>query len=312
MSGTHLTGLEGTNPLAFLAALGVQVLFEADPDQPRLWWSDDVIPHAVVDESFTIDQIAEKAVDRFSRWRTSHALATKLPGAADMKFPAEHLRTYLSETRADAVGDRLAWCVVSEGSLATRDKKGQKEEVAKPTDLYFTAGQQPFGDIMREIFENTTFDDVANALVGPWSYKSKLPTLMWDVVDDANYALAARNPSKEKKLTNPGAEALAILGFSLYPVFTGQDRTLTTGCRGSWKRGDFSWPLWSHPGSLMSTRSLVSHVGDEGKRPSQSQDLREKRYAGWCIYQVYRSAIRRSDQGGYGTFGPPEIVWQRS
>ena len=44
MNQTRLTGLEGTNPLGFLAALGVQVAFASEGDQPRLWWSDDIIP----------------------------------------------------------------------------------------------------------------------------------------------------------------------------------------------------------------------------------------------------------------------------
>ena len=35
MNGVHLNGLEGTNPLAFLAALGVQVAFASQPEQPR-------------------------------------------------------------------------------------------------------------------------------------------------------------------------------------------------------------------------------------------------------------------------------------
>ena len=52
MNGTHLTGLEGTNPLAFLAAIGVQTAFADEEAQPRLWWSDDVTPHAVVDHGF--------------------------------------------------------------------------------------------------------------------------------------------------------------------------------------------------------------------------------------------------------------------
>ena len=63
MTGTRLDGLEGTNPLGFLAALGVQVAFAHESQQPRLWWSDDVTPRAVVDNRLGIDQI----VDRFAR-----------------------------------------------------------------------------------------------------------------------------------------------------------------------------------------------------------------------------------------------------
>ena len=50
MKEVHLTGLEGTNPLGFLAAVGVQVAFDTEPDHPRLWWSDDfrVMEHEVL------------------------------------------------------------------------------------------------------------------------------------------------------------------------------------------------------------------------------------------------------------------------
>ena len=63
--GTHLPGLEGTNPLGFLAALGVQVAFADEDTQPRLWWSDDVTPHAVVDEAFTVERIAARSLEAF-------------------------------------------------------------------------------------------------------------------------------------------------------------------------------------------------------------------------------------------------------
>lgn len=82
--------------------------------------------------------------------------------------------------------------------------------------------------------------------------------MMWDVVDDRIYALSSFNPSGEKKLTNPGPEALAILGLSRHPVFCGKSRThtgrtnartLTRGCSGSWSQGSYIWPLWSMPAS---------------------------------------------------------------
>ena len=42
MNEIQLTGLEGTNPLGFFAALGVQVAFASEVKQPRLWWNFDV------------------------------------------------------------------------------------------------------------------------------------------------------------------------------------------------------------------------------------------------------------------------------
>jgi len=296
MSGTHLLGLEGTNPLGFLAALGIQVLFEFEEEQPRLWWSDDVIPYAVVDEAFPIDRLVEQAVAEFPRWLESPALNPNLQPKGDVKYTPENLRRYLEAARERRPGDPLAAALVAEGSL---DGKG----VAKPTDLYFTAGRQLFMGMARDILEGVCASDLVEAVEGPWSYASSLPSLMWDVVDDRNYALTAYNPATEKKLTNPGAEALAIGGLSRYPVFAGDERTVTTGCGGRWKRGTFTWPLWSRPAGPGAVRSLVIHA---------SSDRQSDRLSGWGVSHVLRSTIRRSGQGGYGTFGPPSVIWTSS
>ena len=183
---------------------------------------------------------------------------------------------------------------MAEGSL---DNNG----VAKPTDLYFTAGQQKFLAMARQILDGSSLDDLLVGMNGPWKYESKLPSLMWDVSDDRVYALTANDPSKDKKLTNPGPEALAVLGLSLHPVFAGRERTLTQGCSGSWKSGRYSWPLWRKPASSHMVRSLLAHAYDVE---------RYQWFQSWGIFRILRSSIRRSDQGGYGTFGPPEVVWE--
>jgi hypothetical protein len=144
---------------------------------------------------------------------------------------------------------------------------------------------------------------------GPWSYESQLPSLMWDVSDDRVYALAANNPSNrsEKKLTNPGPEALAILGLSLHPVFAGRDRTLTQGCSGNWKDGYYSWPLWCRPATPFAVKSLLAHAYHH---PAAA--VCQRWFRAWGVFRILQSPVRRSDQGGYGTFSPPQTVWQAS
>ena len=307
--GTHLTGLEGTNPLGFLAALGVQVLFDSEDQQPRLWWSEDVIPHAVVSSEFDVGRIVEQALVVFPQWLESPALnpgfGTKVNDTA--KFPPDQILIYLERTRAPEPGNRLAAAVVAEGSL---DGAGK---VAKPTDLYFTAGRLKFLKIARDILTGADRDTLVEGLAGPWTYSSHLSSLGWDTTDDRIYALAAANPAKEKKLTNPGPEALAILGLSLHAVYAGRDlrgrdRTLTQGCAGPWRRGGtYTWPLWTQPATPRAVRSLLAHTtgGDSETRK------RSRNFNGWGIRLIMRSGIRRSEQGGYGTFGPPEVVWSR-
>ena len=304
MNGTHLEGLQGSNPLGFLAAIGVQVAFERDAEQPQLWWTDDVTPHAVVDGAYSLEQIVNRALQVFPSWQASSSAnprrsdGSAMPKGDELKLKPTDIRAYLEASSGDASG--LASALVAEGSL-------DKQRVAKPTDLYFTAGQMKFLDMARKILASVTQTDLQAGLEGPWPYERTLPSLGWDVADDRIYALRASDPSSEKKSTNPGPEALAILGMSRYAVFAGRERTLTPGFSGTWKSGRFSWPLWSKPAGFASVKSLLAHAYSyDSPRASQRQEW----FPAWGVFAVLASPVRRSDQGGYGTFAPSEVVWR--
>lgn len=306
MNGTRLTGLEGNNPMGFLAAIGVQTAFSGEDMQPYLWWSDDVTPHAIVDDRFGVERIADQVLDTAAHWKDSASTNPKRPDGSpipkgdELKFAPDDARVYLDQAcQGDDLGGDLAMSLVAEGSL---DRQG----VAKPSDLYFTAGQQKFLDTVRIILNSVVRDDIMTGLLGPWNYARDIPSLGWDVADDRVYALRANNPSPEKKLTNPGPEALAILGLSRNPVFPGRGRTLTQGCSGSWKAGYYSWPLWRKPATPSAVKSLLAHAYNH------SGESRLRWYSSWGVSMILRSPIRRSGQGGYGTFGPSEVTWRPS
>ena len=303
MIETHLTGLVGTNPLGFLAALGVQVAFVPKEKQPSLRWSRDIVPHAIVDGDLAVEEIVEQAMDTLKRWKDSPAVVPKLADGSDMpngdelKLSPQNIRRYLYQVRQNDLAGGLVTALVAEGSL---DKQG----VAKPSDLYFAAGQQKFLEMVRQILSGVSREDVHSGLVGPWRYASKLPSLGWDVTDDRIYALRAHDPASEKKPTNPGPESLAVLGLSLHHVFAGRGRTLTQGCSGSWKDSRYSWPLWDKPASPRVVKSLLAHAYEPMPK--------NRRYwlRAWGVFKILQSPIRRSGQGGYGTFGPSEVAWQ--
>lgn len=300
MSGTRLTGLKGTNPLGFLAALGVQTLFEHEEESPRLWWTDDIIPHAVVDDRFDMERIIDCAINRsFPAWRTSPALNPRLGGKSDdtAKFSRDGLRSYLEQAGSDAPGNRFASALVAEGSY---DGNGAS---AKPSDLYFAAGPAKFLNDARKVLDNVEPGHLETGLLGPWSFDSDLPSFRWDVGDDPNYALAATKPGVAKQ-TNPGPEALALLGLSLYPVYGSSGRTITQGCSGPWRRGgSFTWPIWTRPAGPGAVKSLLAHI-DYFQQPTP----RSEWYRAWGISRIMRSTIKRSDQGGYGNMSPPRFV----
>ncbi len=293
--GTHLTGLEGTNPLGFLAALGVQVLFEHDEHQPMLWWTDSAIPHAVTSPEFDVDALVDQALQIFTLWAESSALSPGLNTKADndAKFTPTDLRRYLSKTRSNLPGNAFASALVAEGGL---DRLGK---VAKPSALYFAAGPQRFLAITRRILHNVTADDLRSGLLEYRENYSKLPSLKWDIGDDVPYAIAASKPGVDKR-SNPGQESLAILGMSRYPVYCGSDGILTQGYSGPWKNGTFTWPLWTRPATSHTVRSLLTHASAES-----NADL----FRGWGIDLVLSSTVGRTDEGGYGYFSPPQIRW---
>ncbi len=296
---THLPGLEGTNPLGFLAALGVQVIFEKESEQPRLWWSDDIVPHAIVDGNFTVERITDQALKLFPLWAKSPALSPGFGGKAkdDAKFSTpEEIKKYLKTSQSCQYASSFATALLAEDSLANKGN-------AKPTDFYFTAGGMQFLKIARELLEKCSSENIQSGLQGPWEYESTLPSMMWDVTDDRQYALSAADPSKNKKQINPGPEALAIFGLSTLPVFKGADITLTTGCSGKWKRANYTWPIWKYPASSDAVKALLAHV-------THALEKRSQWYKSWGILKILQSRIFRSDQGGYGTFSPPQVIWQ--
>jgi len=299
----ELTGLDGSNPLGFLAALGVISLpGESAMPPPTLEWTEGMIPHAVVSGFASIDEVVDRAMAERERLRgiTAVTFAIDAEQIDDVKLSSEDLRCYIEACLdADDEGQSiaLASALVAEGGY---DNSGK----AKPTDLHFTAGQQKFVRMERELIDGLDAVFLKDALVAPWTYGSELKSFMWDITDDRIYALAAYSPSSssEKKLTEPGAEFLAILGLPAFPVFAGSGRTKTTACGGSWKAGELTWPLWRRSCDAHGARSLVmhAHLGNE------------EWLEGWGVRRLMRSMIRRSDQGGYGTLSPPTEIWRAS
>ena len=304
MAEIELRGLPGTNPLGFMAALGVQVAFESEARAPALRWADGVVPTACVSAELDLDDIVQKVLATANRWAAEPAL-NPAPAADDVKFRAAEIREYLQRAAGTSSG-RLAMALVAEGSLDAVTGK-----VAKPTDFHFTAGRQLFLRMARRILADVTAGEITSALCGPWQYDSALPSLRWDVADDRAYALSAFDPTdntNNPKLTNPGAECLALLGLCMFPAFIGTGKTATTGCSGTWRNGAFSWPLWSRPASPRLARTFVAQIGKDCLKDRR----RSLAFPSLGVFRVMESAIRRNDRAmGLANFGPPKVIWQR-
>lgn len=299
----ELPALHGRNPLGLFAALGtLDVATRSLPDRRvTLRWTDTVDPVAIVEGPDSIEHLIELCdLDRV-RWAASCLLTWSPEGDAtltDLKVSATELRTWLAELarQADHGGrtdvDLMA-ALLAEGGVAG---KGD----SKPTHFHFTAGQQKFLVMVRELQANVNAERIAEALLGPWRYDSPLPVLGWDARGERIFALRGSDPAKEKKLGVPGADWLGFLGLRYFPVtvqqFRGRPQVVTTGCSPGWKAGTFTWPIWVVP----LTSPVVGSVMADSTLANQSTDMLRR----LGIRQVLRAPIRRSDQGGYGSFGP--------
>lgn len=298
------TGLAGTNPLGFLAALGLLDVAHRAHLDPRLSWTDDVVPTAVFDGG-DLAAVTDLVLADRDRWVEDSLVLNYPPDAPFpvLKPPLDGLREWIGAvagSRSHPADLQMLRALVSEGA---RDGKG----VSKPTHLDFTAGQQQFLVAVREIAHAVDRERVEEALIGPWRYDSDTKTMSWDGRGDRVYAVRATNPSNEKRTGVPGADWLAFLGLSFYPVAATTDwQLLTAACDTSWKVSAFRWPLWGVPASYSTTRAVVTDPAIVGLRLTASIDPGVLRARG--IRRVLRAPIRRSDQGGYGSFGGAEAL----
>jgi hypothetical protein len=298
-----LPALEGTNPLGFMAALGVLDATSATFPGVTLRWTEDLVPHAVVAGPGDLGQLLDTLDKDREQWADSAVLRFPAAGQplADAKPDDRQLRQWFEHVgdqnghRADA--DLLCALVAEEAF----DNNGR----AKPTHLHFTAGQQKFLGMVRELAAAVDHGRLQEAICGPWRYDSPLPSLSWDSRGERVYAVRAVNPSNEKRLGVPGADWLAFRGLIFYPVTrTSRGSLRTTACDTAWKSSAFRWPIWTRPATRYVVRSLVADPSLVSQPPKANPaDL-----AARGIASIRQASIRRSDQGGYGSFGAPDTL----
>jgi hypothetical protein len=225
------------------------------------------------------------------------AFALTYDGKHDLKPPPARFRAYLLDIAQQATRSRRRGVdlVAAFASDVVTDNNGN----TKPTALHFTAGQQQFLKMATELCAATNGDDLREALLGPWRYERSLPVMGWDATTARDYALRASDPATDKKQGVPGADWLAIRGLPAVPVAPRSDRLLTAGCVGGWKTGRFRWGLWSSPIERATVRSLM-RLDVEGMTSP------ERNARGIAI--VLSCGIKRSDQGGYGSFEPATVI----
>jgi hypothetical protein len=292
MTEVELTGLCGRNPLGLFAALGALALIDrAGPAQiPKLRWKDSLDPCAVLSiddpETFQQDLLSGLSLLRSGPVLTNDFTDVKLPAVNGKQ---ESLREWVRSCE-NPLDLRLVRALVAEGAF---DGNG----VGKPTHLHFSAGQQQFLDIAREVVDATIGDAarLTEALFGPWRFDGDCKNFGWSAGSERVFALRGFNPSSEKRLGVPGADALGFVGLSQFPVWERRGGLRTTACEPNWKSSKLEWVLWSDALDLASIRALLALDVHQNMKTVG-------------VLEVVTAPIRRTDQGGYGSFGAASAV----
>ena len=298
--GLLLKGLDGGNPLGFLAAVGtLRVATLADPGvEWRLRWDahgGTWAPSILGGGTLSANGLIE-------------LLALALAGTGDNPAfgfaknlnigPEEFRSVAQSASGAATLQDRCyADFIAAFGSdgLTVSGRNAIQDTALRTMS---GVGHQHFLGSMRELAETTNPDHLRSSLFEPWRYQDDRPSLRWDPADDRRYALRWQNPSNTAKSpirTMRGANRLAVEALPLFPTTPGERRLNTTGF--SQRRGEgvfFTWPIWEGPLSMDVVRSLLSLGELQAPRPDRIW-LRAR-----GVVEVYRS--QRITTGKYRNF----------
>lgn len=291
-------GVDGSNPLGFLAALGILRIVPG----ARLGFCDDGTFVAFVDGldmsesefAMLITEDAKAAARESAPWRFTYTkAATKKQGpqrVADLKPPPDDFKKYLATSIERWLnGDNEAVeYAAAYGTDVAVDNKGN----TKPTAFHFTAANQTFLGAVEVIRASLTHEWVETALFEGHAARPG-SNLRWDPRAERNWALMADNPNDKGTRVDGPSEWLAFRGIPLLPSFPRGSRVVTTAVDG---RGDdmtFTWPLWSVPSSCDTVRSALRINWDGSKTTREGRG----------VFAICSSAIRRTSQG-FGNFGP--------
>ncbi|MEC9360051.1 MAG: hypothetical protein VX836_19535 [Pseudomonadota bacterium] len=250
----RLPALIGSNPLAALTAFGLlRLLYNTDPSV-RLGFvlEDDWIAFIESDRFESIEDVLELT----SAWVQTDTLDRLLGWANDVRVAPEEYRSLVKQANADSDFELLSFlsAIAADGAVDTQ--KGR----IKPSAFYMVSGQQSFLGGTREILSAVRQNSIpllAEALVGPWSYQTRLHSLGWDPATERLYALRHKAPTSEKPSCIAGAVLLAAWSLSLFPTNSERGRALTTGFRREGRDQHFEWPIFSQAIDLPELKSLL-------------------------------------------------------
>lgn len=292
-----LPGLDGANPLGFLAALGTWRTTDTLYPGTKMYWRTSGghwAPVLVLNKQLTKNEFVTDLHDELLKMKDHPVFIfsnnLKLKPAEFTAQAQEAIERFFNEGDLISVAFLTAF-----GSSIAINEQGDIEDTALRT--MSGAGHQHFLKTMNDLAGLTTTAQIKNALFEAWVYPEEKIGLRWDPSEDKRYALAWKNPSAETTMTQRGANRLAIEAFPMLPTAHVGNHLETTGFTGHKSNNTyFIWPIWDAPVSIATGRSLLALHDLQTNAPVP--DIQRAR----GIKAIYRS--QRITTGKFRNFTP--------
>ncbi|MCX7700485.1 MAG: hypothetical protein N2039_06375 [Gemmataceae bacterium] len=264
-NGLLLPGLDGTNPLGFLAALGVLRILTLRGHSPKMRWtqSGGVWRPAISGLPSQLPSLETELHDALASLdHSAWSISKKLP------FEANIFRNHVKDGvwKASVRDRQLVDLLASFGAEFFEDDGGAFEE----TELCMVRSGDAAGQGMiaygRRIIETSEPNHIKKAIEANWLNSDDKCALRLDPGEDKPYGLQWQNPSSVGAMSEKGANCLALLALPCFPVIPThrEAKTVGFGLRQP-KQSSFTWPIWDCSLNLNVVCSILAL--DELQRP---------------------------------------------
>lgn len=294
--GLLLSGLDGSNPLGFLAAVGTLRtvgLAEPNADWRMKWLVHNGVwaPAMLTDQTASVDALVDLLYGRLRRKSTpefdfSRNLNVTPQTFRDEAVAAQSQARQHDRCRADFIA--AFGCELCK----TRDGRSIQNTALRTLS---GAGHQDFLGTMKQLTRETEKHHLHSSLFERWSYSDDKLGMRWDPEEDRRYALRWDNPTSGGGVkTVRGANRLAVEALPMLPTALGEHELQTTGFSVRERAMSFTWPIWQAAVSVDVARSLLALT--ELQRPEPNRVHLKAR----GIVEVYRN--QRITVGKYRNF----------
>jgi hypothetical protein len=301
-----LTGLDGSNPLAFLAALGTLVTLDRAIDTDKSWMDWLLDAGAWRPRLYSDIQTNEQLIERLAGGLLDSYAVTREVWQENKKMPFpmtdfHRLCDRLAKT-ADAHNRLAVDLVAALGVDVLSNDKGEFLDTSLRMVRSGDSGGRGMSAYAAWIIENTTSNHLRQVIDAMASFDEGT-SLRWDPAEHRTRAHQWGDPSKEKVLSRRGLNRLALEALPLFPTVPVREQATTVGFgRVRGLQGEaFSWPIWTNPLPLSVVRSLLALA--VLRDPSPSAQL----LTAQGIVVVFRS-VRFASSKYYSNFAPAQPV----